>query len=875
LSDSRAVSLKLDAITRRAKAQNEINPRGNDEGEAMKTKIRLLMLFAALALTANAAMAAAKVDPALSRQIAQASPTTQLEVVITYFRMPSATDIAGLTRLGITTGIRYRMLPMVAVLATPAQARSLINLANVRSVWSNTPYHYYTNQSRPLIGLQRLQQNAALTRRNGGIPYSGKGVGIAIVDSGVDGTHPDLTFTPLSNTSKVRQNVKVEGRLLDNGTGAGIIPDAFVENVINTDNTCGHGTFVASCAAGSGAASGGVYGGVAPGAHIIGLGCGETLVVTVALAGFDYILTHQFDYNIRVVNNSWGGNASLDPDNPTNIAVKAMHDNFITVVFAAGNDGPSPETYSIWARSPYVIGVGAGTKDGRLANFSSRGFASGSPGPGAPTGAPPLPQAFGPSIVAPGAALINARMRAGVNIIGALGIEGNSDDGTGTFPNDLDGSIPVAFVPSYTYSSGTSFAAPSFCGALALAIEADPTLQPDELKQLYEDTATPMPGYATWEVGAGYINVAAAVDRAANRAKSYGSFNNTHQHFNAAFTTNSEVTPYHFDFSPASAPGTYTQPFSVRQGASSILARMHYNGDPASASNTLILNLFDPNGTRYNQLILPGLTANNVSLEVKAPVPGNWTLEVSGFTPVGVDNNAGSLPDTIDGTINIFFPTGSNVTDINGRADQSEIERALMGHFMDSFSDYSFRPDTSVTREDLARTLVLSAAVRQNLFDAPSYADVSGDLAAIASAVTARGSVLKDTFQRYPGVMSRGASGTNFNPTATVSRADLAVVLVRALGLEQQAQSRMNEDLSGRAIDAAQIPADARGFVAVALDLGLLNTLAAGVVEVSPGVFQAMPGPRFEPATVVTRAQLAAAINRFADNFFSGPATVR
>ena len=107
------------------------------------------------------------------------------------------------------------------------------------------------------------------------------------------------------------------------------------------------------------------------------------------------------------------------------------------------------------------------------------------------------------------------------------------------------------------------------------------------------------------------------------------------------------------------------------------------------------------------------------------------------------------------------------------------------------------------------------------------------------------------------GVMSRGAIGTSFNPAATVNRADLAVVLVRALGLEQQAQARMNEDLSGRTIDAAQIPADARGFVAVALDLGLLNTFPAGLVEIAPGQYQAMPGPRFEPATVATRAQLA------------------
>ena len=84
----------------------------------------------------------------------------------------------------------------------------------------------------------------------------------------------------------------------------------------------------------------------------------------------------------------------------------------------------------------------------------------------------------------------------------------------------------------------------------------------------------------------------------------------------------------------------------------------------------------------------------------------------------------------------------------------------------------------------------------------------------------------------------------------------------------------MSEDLSGRAIDAAQIPADARGFVAVTLDLGLLITFPAEVREIAPGQYQVVAGPRFEPATFVKRADLAAAINRFTDNFFTGPATV-
>jgi serine protease AprX len=841
----------------------------------MRLQSKLPLLILLLILSSGAALGAT-IDPNLTKQASRAKPDDKLEVIVTYFRMPADSDVAVLTGLGITTGIRYRALPMIAVLATPAQIQRIAGLSSVRSVWGNTEFRFYTNQSRPLIGLARLQSNAAMTKSNGGLPVSGKGIGIAIVDAGVDGTHPDVKFDPLHpTTSKVVQNVKVEGRLLTTGEGAGIVPDVFLENLPNTDNTSGHGTFVASCAAGLGAASGGVYGGVAPGANIIGIGSGETLVITVDLAAFDYVLTHQFLYNIRVVNASWGGNSSFNPDDPTSVAIRTMHDNNIAVVYAAGNDGPGPETLNVWARSPFAIAVGAGTKDGRLANFSSRGFASGSPGNGVPAGEAPIPQNFGPSVVAPGAALVNARMSAGVNVIGALGIAGNSDDGTGTFPNDLDGSIPTAFVPFYTYSSGTSFAAPSYCGAAALVLEAAPSLLVDDLRQILEDTATPMPGYASWEVGAGYINVAAAVDRAFNRNKSYGSFNNTALRFNAQFATSADVTPYHFDFTPAAAPGAFTKAFTVRNGAASVLAIMNYLGDPATGSNTLVLNLFDPSGNRTFTTVLPALTPNRILLEVKDPPGGNWTLEVSGFTPLGVDNNAGSLPDTIDGTINVIFPTGNNVTDIAGRADQAEIERALIRRLMDTFADKSFRPDQSATREDLSRTLILSGAVRQNQYDSTQFSDVNADFAPIASAVAARGAVLKDTFQRFPGVMSGGTSGTSFFPAAAVNRASLAIALVRALGLEQQAQARMSENLGAKMIDAASIPAGARGFIAVALDLGLMNTFPAEVRQIAPGQYQAIPGPRFEPLTVVTRAGLAAGINQMSDKFFTGPATVR
>ena len=69
-------------------------------------------------------------------------------------------------------------------------------------------------------------------------------------------------------------------------------------------------------------------------------------------------------------------------------------------------------------------------------------------------------------------------------------------------------------------------ATPYVAGVVALMLDADPTLSPDEVRQIITETATRMPGYADFEVGAGYINAYAAVDKVFNRAKNYNTFNN-------------------------------------------------------------------------------------------------------------------------------------------------------------------------------------------------------------------------------------------------------------------------------------------------------------------------------------------------------------
>ena len=80
------------------------------------------------------------------------------------------------------------------------------------------------------------------------------------------------------------------------------------------------------------------------------------------------------------------------------------------------------------------------------------------------------------------------------------------------------------------------------------------------------------------------------------------------------------------------------------------------------------------------------------------------------------------------------------IGDIQGHPLQSAIESAIRKRLIDVYADGTFRPDAAVTREELARTLLVNAMVRQTLAATPKFADVSGDLARFAEAVTAKGS---------------------------------------------------------------------------------------------------------------------------------------
>jgi len=473
------------------------------------------LVAALLIATAASAIQGASLSQALASRLALLGDNADAGMVIVAFNTNSGlqeSHLNVLRNVGVTGGYTFPTLGMVAQPMTIGQVRTLSTNPAVRSIWSNDRMTYYMHQARVVGGVQKIQSDAAMTVRNGGMSVSGAGdFSILVIDSGVDATHSDLQFGP-----KVIQNVQTP---VAAGTLPGFTPHVSIENVPNTDQTVGHGTHCAGIIGGTGLRSGGLYTGVAPGSKIIGAGLGAGLFVVNGLAAWEWGLANQYRYNIRIISNSYGSNADFDPDNPIAIASKTAYDRNIAVFFAAGNDGPTKDTYNTYAKAPWVIGVAAGSKEGELANFSSRGMRAEL----RLTNEDPLDDFNAPTITAPGTGRfyeINAGKFTSdiVSVRSTVNITANG--------LNADAELPAGHVPFYTQISGTSMATPYAAGVAALMLDADPTLTPDEIRTILTSTASKMPGREEWEVGAGFINAHAAVDKVFNRNKPYANFQN-------------------------------------------------------------------------------------------------------------------------------------------------------------------------------------------------------------------------------------------------------------------------------------------------------------------------------------------------------------
>jgi serine protease AprX len=817
----------------------------------LRRYLLLLLLGPLVLLATGAAAQSVRVGPSLTSALAVAGPADRLQVIVTFEGDGplDAEQLGLLDRLGLG-GVYFRNLPIAGVLATPDQVRALATSAGVRSVWHNDRLEYDNDYATALTGVDRLRTDPAL-RTSLGLPFSGRGVGVLVNDSGVDGLHRDLQYP-----NHVVQNVLAQTNLHAQDA---MLPVTYVENVPNSDIGAGHGTHVAGIIGGTGAQSGGRYEGVAPGANIVGYGSGAALFILDTIGGFDYALTNQVQYNIRVISNSFGNTGDVgtpfDPADPTNVATKACADRGMVVVFSAGNSGSGPNTITgNFKKAPWVIAVAAGDASGLLADFSSRG----NPGGGetaVEVDGETYTWADRPTVTAPGVAIVSARASTG-----------DSAPDTGLEP---------AYIPYYVTLDGTSMACPHVSGIVALVLEAAPGLNVYQVKRLLEQTATNMPGRERWEAGAGYVNAYAAVESALGRsARPFGSTVNVLRTFNSnALVSQGAAVPFSIDYLPVGATEEVT--FEVAADVSRVTAQAQVS------DNTVALVLYDPAGNRYGSSISLPVLGENIAASAPG-MAGTWRLTVRGVgsvsgvptDPLGLTNGT-SLPGTVAGQI-LMSRTGgyTGLSDIAGHPAAADVQYGVFYRLVDGYPDGTFRPNAALTRGELAQYLTMGAGVRQ-FFRSDrtlAFGDVSATLSPFVEAATARGAALRNTAQNQNGLIR--TAGGPFNAGGQVTRADLAYALVQALGLQDRVASytgAVTVAVDGQRIavrDADQIPAGLRGYVQAALDLNVIN--ARFVLQQGPFDLRPTLVAYFDPGVAVKRGDYAVYAGRFFDNYLNG-----
>lgn len=559
----------------------------------------LLALAVSLAPLGGQAAAQARIDPTLQAAIQQGGTVA----AIAMFDHPvTAIDKARLQAAGATTVVPYTRWPWAGVIGPAGAIQAIAGFADVREMQFAPDIDFYLHESVKLIGADR----AWAPKSAGGLGTTGAGIGVAIVDSGINATHPDLA-------KRVVKNLK-------------FVADYVVETN-DSDTTSGHGTHVAGTVAGDGTASKtgtsadlggyGYYTGVAPGADLIGLGVGDGRNIIWSLSAFNWIADNHRAYNIRVVSNSWGaaGGGPYNPSSSISVAAESLADLGITVVFAAGNDGVNSGTTSSANNtlSSYcggrVICVASGTKDRTLSSFSS-------------TGAPDNSRT--PTLTAPGTRICATR--------NPHGITTGSQADAGLFADTP--AVRPEWLPYYTCISGTSMATPHVSATVALMLQLNPALTPVDIARVLGATASVMPGYQPYQVGAGYLDAYAAAAMAKKTRSTGTCTTKSGKQLATVITSESYSGTIGVGVADAGAAAHDLYPFTVGTKAIRVTVTINW-----TTPQDLDLRVLYPDGTQASSSgNFPGVTTETATKsdgDCSGSLPaGQWTADAVGYATV-------------------------------------------------------------------------------------------------------------------------------------------------------------------------------------------------------------------------------------------------
>ena len=468
---------------------------------------RNIILLLLIALMAPLAMFAdnSKISPDLQNS----TSTAKVQVVIQYApgTQVSCSGLLGLVDCLVNDVVKLGgtilgQLPVVNSVVALLDHNGIVSLSNQ----SNVLYISKDRTLTPFFDNAAPSVNASAAWKSN---YTGAGIGVALIDSGVN-SHLDLATTGLLPVSRV------------------VYSQSFVPGDSSVADAYGHGTHIAGLIAGNGISSTGpiysqTFKGIAPTASIVNLRVldknGSATDSTV-IAAISQAISLKSKYNIRVINLSLGRGVfesyKLDP---LCQAVEKAWKSGIVVVVAAGNNGrylPTSgyATVTSPGNDPYVLTVGsmkpmgtADRSDDLIASYSSKG----------PT---VIDHIAKPDVVAPGNLLVSTET-----------------SNTALYNTETSNQIPYS---SYIYGgssssskiyfqlSGTSMATGVVSGMVADLLQARSTMTPDQVKARLMKTASkafptsssvydPTSGitytsqYDVFTVGAGYVDMAAAL----------------------------------------------------------------------------------------------------------------------------------------------------------------------------------------------------------------------------------------------------------------------------------------------------------------------------------------------------------------------------
>ncbi len=423
----------------------------------------------------------APVQPWLSQQLSVlkvATPTTVLVHGTDTAAAPKAVSAAGLTK--VTT---FDKIGVVVATGLPAQVQAVRAQPGVTYVEGNAPIKMLLSTSNKAT---RGDEARSTLTGAAGTSLDGKGVCVAVIDSGVDPTHPFLQNA--NGTSAVVKNLKMVCEPLTEATCAPVDAGSADTDLVSGG---GHGMHVNGIVAGRDVtlSDGTRMHGAAPGSSLVSISTGAVLFIIGADAALNWVLeNHAAPCGagvpastcppIKVTSNSYGpsGGGAFDPNSATVKLQRALVKEGVVTVWANGNDGgDGSESLSNppgMDPTPGIISVASyfdqdtGTRDGTVSDFSSRGKRG-------------VLSTY-PDISAPGEN-ITSSCRVYLPICS-----------TGLDPQEGG---------DYNTISGTSMATPHISGIVAQLFQANPTASPAQIEAAIETTAYKYTNGAAYEGG--------------------------------------------------------------------------------------------------------------------------------------------------------------------------------------------------------------------------------------------------------------------------------------------------------------------------------------------------------------------------------------